>query len=621
MLDKIPTSEELRAMKDPELRKIASDIREFIIEKVSKKGGHLASNLGTVELSLALFSVFDFPEDKVIFDVGHQSYTWKILTGRADEFDTLRDYGGLSGFPKRRESKYDSFNTGHSSTSISAGLGFVHARDLMKKDYHVISVIGDGSMTGGMAFEALNNAASLKSNFIIILNDNDMSIGENAGGMHYYLMNMRAGRRYNKAKSSVKKTLNNIPGVGTGLVSFISNTKDSMKEMVLPDGMVFENLGITYLGPVDGHNVREMRKIFLRAKELPRCVLIHVKTRKGKGYPPAEKNPERWHGVGPFDPETGKPKKAAKNPEYSGILCDFLSHAAKEYPDLCAITAAMGDSTGLSGFQKAAPERFFDVGIAEQHAVTFAAGLAASGMHPLCAIYSSFLQRAYDQIVHDVCMQDLPVLFCIDRAGIVGRDGETHQGVFDISFLSSFPNMTLMAPKNAEEFRQMLKFATDYRHPLAIRYPRGEACTDYAGFNAPLEYGKAELIREGKEVLILSAGSMLGSADRVRELLREQGHDAAVLNMRFLKPWDREQVFSMIQSGDFRLIATVEDGIVKSGFGSGVAAAVSEAGFEIPVLPIGIPDEFVPQGDVPVLYEKLGMDPQSIAKKILGRLS
>ena len=469
MLEQIPTSGERRAMKDPELKKLSSEIREFIIEKVSKKGGHLGSNLGAVELSLALFSVFDFPKDKVIFDVGHQAYTWKILTGRAGEFDTLRDYGGLSGFPKRREAVYDCFDTGHSSTSLAAGLGFVHARDLRHEDYHVVSVIGDGSMTGGMAYEALNNAASLKSNFIIVLNDNNMSIGENAGGMHHYLMNMRAGKRYNRAKTSVKKTLNNIPGVGTGLVSFISNTKDSVKEMMLPDGMVFENLGITYLGPVDGHNVREMRKIFLRAKELQRCVLIHVKTRKGKGYPPAEKNPPAWHGVGPFDIETGLPQKHPSAPEYSEILGEYLKNAAESRPELCAITAAMGDSTGLSDFAEVAPERFFDVGIAEQHAVTFAAGLAAAGMHPLCAIYSSFLQRAYDQIVHDVCMQDLPVIFCVDRAGLVGRDGETHQGTFDISFLTSFPNMTLMAPKNAPEFRKMLDFSMDFRHPLAIR--------------------------------------------------------------------------------------------------------------------------------------------------------
>ena len=620
MLERIPTSLELRAMKDPELRKVSAEIRKFIIEKVSEKGGHLASNLGTVELSLALFSVFDFPKDKVIFDVGHQSYTWKILTGRAGEFDTLRDYDGLSGFPKRRESVYDSFDTGHSSTSLAAGLGFVHARDLMHEDYHVISVIGDGSMTGGMAFEALNNAASLQSNFIVVLNDNNMSIGENAGGMHHYLMNMRAGKRYNRAKTNVKKTLNNIPGVGTGLVSFISNTKDSMKEMMLPDGMVFENLGITYLGPVDGHNVREMRKIFLRAKELDRCVLIHIKTRKGKGYPPAEKHPGPWHGVGPFDIETGLPKKTPANPEYSAILCDFLTEAAKKHPELCAITAAMGDSTGLSGFEKAAPERFFDVGIAEQHAVTFAAGLAAAGMHPLCAIYSSFLQRAYDQIVHDVCMQDLPVVFCIDRAGIVGRDGETHQGVFDISFLSSFPNMTLMAPKNASEFRKMLEFSMDFKHPISIRYPRGEACTDYTEFDSPIELGKSELLRQGKEILILSVGSMIKTADEVRKNLCDAGHDAAVLNMRFIKPWDRERVLSLLETGDYSLVVTMEDGIRIGGFGSAVSSALSDEGMRLSVLSVGIPDVYVPQGDVPVLYEKLEMDPVHITEKILGRL-
>ena len=616
---KVPTPEELRAMTEKEYKALARDIREFIIDKVSKKGGHLASNLGTVELSLALFASFDFPEDKVIFDVGHQCYTYKILSGRIDEFDTLREFNGLSGFPKRAESPYDSFNTGHSSTSISAGLGMVAARDLLHQDHHVISVIGDGSMTGGMAFEALNNAASLKSNFIIILNDNNMSIAENAGGMHHYLMNMRAGKRYNQAKSSVKKTLNNIPGVGSGLVSFISNTKDSMKEMVLmPDGMVFENLGITYLGPVDGHDVSEMKKIFSRAKELPRAVIIHVKTRKGKGYAPAEKAPGFYHGVGPFDKASGKVLDSPKNPEYSEVFGKYMVEAGKKHPELVAITAAMGDNTGLSQFEHAFPDRFFDVGIAEQHAVTFAAGLAASGMHPVAAIYSSFLQRAYDQILHDVCIQDLPVTFCLDRAGLVGKDGETHQGIFDLSYLSAIPNMTVMAPKDASEFRDMLDFAISEPHPTAIRYPRGEACTDFSESHMKLEKGKAELLLEGSDIILLSVGEMVPKAVRVWELLSEKGLSAAVVNMRFVKPWDRELVERL--SKDARLVVTMEDGILRGGFGESVAAAFEESGLEVPVLPVGIPDCFVPQGSVSELQKMLRMDPDSILERILQRI-
>ena len=619
MIEKLPTPEELRLMKASEYRVLCQEIREFIIDKVSKKGGHLASNLGTVELTVALFSVFDFPKDKVIWDVGHQSYTEKILSGRMDRFDTLRDFNGLSGFPKRRESEYDSFDTGHSSTSISAGLGYVAARDLCHEDYHVISVIGDGSMTGGMAYEALNNAASLKSNFIIILNDNNMSISENAGGMHHYLMNMRAGKRYNRAKSSVKKTLNHIPGVGTGLVNFISNTKDSMKEMVLPDGMVFENLGITYLGPVDGHNVPEMKKIFARAKELDRAVLIHVKTVKGKGYAPAEKKPGLWHGVGPFDPKSGKMLTASGKPDYSAVFGKAAADAARKNSRIVAITAAMGDSTGLSGFEKEFPDRFFDVGIAEQHAVTFAAGLGAAGMHPFAAIYSSFLQRAYDQIVHDVCIQDLPVTFCIDRAGIVGRDGETHQGVFDISFLSSFPGMTVMAPRDGEELSKMVAFAASFEHPAAIRYPRGEVPEFSFESDSPIEYGKAELIEKGKETLILSVGNMLPLALQVRRALRKKGHDACIVNMRFVKPWDRELVKKL--SEDCRLIVTMEDGILAGGFGSGVSAFFSASGNHIPVYPVGIPDRFVPQGNVPELFEYLGISAGKITEQILGRLS
>ena len=619
MIDQIPSPEEIRRMQAADYRKLAADLREFIIDKVSKKGGHLASSLGTVELTIALLAAFDFPSDKIIWDVGHQSYAWKILTGRKDGFDSLRDFGGLSGFPKRRESVYDSFDTGHSSTSISAGIGFVKARDLQQEDYRVVSVIGDGSMTGGMAYEALNNASSLKSNFIMILNDNNMSIGENAGGMHHYLMNMRAGRGYNRAKRSVKRTLNQIPGVGAGLVNFISNTKDSMKEMVVPDGMVFENLGITYLGPVDGHNVPEMKKIFARAKELDRAVLIHVKTKKGRGYPPAEKNPGAWHGVGPFDVESGKPLSAPGKPEYSAVFGECLLKEAAKRPEVCAITAAMGDNTGLSAFEKKFPERFFDVGIAEQHAVTFAAGLAAAGMHPVCAIYSSFLQRAYDQIVHDVCMQELPVLFCIDRAGLVGRDGETHQGVFDISFLTSFPNMTVMAPKNAAELEDMIRLGLEMKSPAAIRYPRGEACTENPGTYVKPEYGKAEIVENGQEVLILSVGNRLPAALEIRKELILSGHDAAVLNMRFIKPWDRETVSKMARG--CRLIVTLEDGVIRGGFGESVAAYFASEGNRIPVLNIGIPDEFVPQGNVPELERALHVDPKSVTEKILGRLS
>ncbi|MBO7364388.1 MAG: 1-deoxy-D-xylulose-5-phosphate synthase, partial [Lachnospiraceae bacterium] len=475
MLERVPSAEDIRGMSEKEIAVLAGEIRDFIIQKTAVKGGHLSSNLGTVELTLALFRSFDLPKDKVIWDVGHQSYAYKLLSGRMEGFDHLRDLHGMSGFPKVRESAYDCFDTGHSSTSLSAGIGFVKARDLLKQDYKVVSIIGDGSMTGGEAFEALNNAAVLKSNFIIVLNDNEMSISRNVGGLRKYLTEIRSAKGYNQAKENVKKTLSGIPRIGAGLVDKLSSFKDGLKEVLMPSGMVFENLGITYLGPVDGHDVMEMEKLFLRAKEMDRCVLIHVMTTKGKGYGPAESNPERYHGVNPFDPATGRPVSRKKGLTYSDVFGKFLVNAAKTAPDICAITAAMTCNVGLYSFRKHFPERFFDVGIAEQHAVTFAAGLAMAGLHPYVAVFSSFLQRAYDQIVHDVCMQDLPVVFGVDRAGIVGRDGETHQGAFDLAYLSSVPNMAVAAPKDGAELEAMLRFSLTYRHPLAIRYPRGLA--------------------------------------------------------------------------------------------------------------------------------------------------
>ena len=631
MLSNVPSAQDIRNMSDGELQALARDIRDFLIEKTSEKGGHLASSLGVVELTIALFSAFDLPEDKVIFDVGHQAYAYKLLSGRMREFDTLRDPDGLSGFPKRRESVYDSYDTGHSSTSISAGLGYVCARDLKGGTEHVVAVIGDGSMTGGEAYEALNNAASLQSNFIIILNDNEMSISKNVGGLNRYLTNLRAGRRYNRMKAGLKRRLKSAPG----FLNWLTNLKDSVKELFLPDGMFFENMGIKYLGPVDGHDVRQMEAVFENAKEMDRAVLIHVKTTKGKGYGPAEKEPERFHGVDPFDVATGQPKHPSSDVSWSKVFGHTLVSMAKEDGRITAITAAMTDNVGLTAFAEAFPKRCFDVGIAEQHAVSFAAGLALGGFRPYVAVFSSFLQRSYDQIVHDVCMQDLPVTFCVDRAGIVGRDGETHQGAFDIAYLSSIPGMTVMAPKDAGELSAMLRFSASYERPLAIRYPRGtvwrSGCEE-----TPVSLGKAEvLLRAGTEaeadgntaggknsgrktVSLLAFGSEVREALVAAELLKERGVGVNLVNMRFIKPWDEETVRSLMPETD--LFVTMEDGVVSGGAGERIAAWLQQNGYHGEVLLSGIPDTFVPQGNIPELKAKYEMDGGSVCRRALERL-
>ena len=614
MLEYVPDAQKIRQMKETELQALAGEIRTFLVDKVSEKGGHLASNLGAVELTLALYAVFDPEKDRLIFDVGHQAYTHKILSGRKDDFDTLRELNGLSGFPKSRESVYDAFDTGHSSTSISAGLGMAQARDLMHENYSVVSIIGDGSMTGGMAYEALNNASQLKSNFIIILNDNDMSISENVGGVRKYLTGIRAGKGYNRVKAEVRSSLSGIPKIGHNLVEHISNTKDSVKELLVPGGMFFENIGITYLGPVDGHNITEMKNILMRAKELDRCVLIHVRTQKGRGYKPAEEHPDVFHGIGPFDKETGEPL-GKKGKTYSQVFGSFLAEAAKTDETVCGITAAMSQNLGMQPFETEFPKRFFDVGIAEQHAVTFAAGLAKSGMHPYFAVFSSFLQRGYDQIVHDVCMQDLPVTFAVDRAGIVGHDGETHQGAFDLAYLMPIPNITVMAPKNARELQEMLEFSLKFTHPCAIRYPRGAAYEGLSMYQAPVEYGKAEMLKPGSDVVLLALGSMVETAAEADAQLLSHGIHATVVNMRFAKPWDQELVKELMQTHP--LIVTMEDGSIEGGFGSSVARFAAENGFPCKVKCVGIPECFVPQGSTKELKELLKMDAASITDMIV----
>lgn len=611
-----PEIERLRAMDRKGLEKAAASIRQFLVEKVSKTGGHLSSNLGTVELTIALVRSFDFPRDKVLFDVGHQAYTYKLLTGRKDGFDHLREFGGMSGFPKGNESEYDAYDTGHSSTSVSAGIGMVYARDLRHQDHYVVSVIGDGSMTGGEAYEALNNAALLKSNFIIILNDNNMSISGNVGGLRNYLATIRSGKGYNKMKSGVKRSLGGT-GFGNRMVDFIGNAMDSVKELVVPTGMLFENLGITYLGPVDGHDVLAMEKLMKRAKELSQPVLIHVMTKKGKGYKPAEEMPMKFHGIGPFDPKTGK-CLSAPGTTYSDVFGTFALETAAEDPRFTAITAAMGPSVGLKAFSKKYPKRYFDVGIAEQHAVTFAAGLAKAGMHPYVAIFSSFLQRAYDQIVQDVAMQGLKVTFAVDRAGLVGQDGETHQGAFDIAYLSPIPNLVVMAPKDGTELRKMLDFTRTLSQPSAVRYPRGNVPETEWESRTPIELGKAEVLSEGHDIAILAFGDMTGTALEAGKLLTENGLVPTVVNMRFIKPWDEELVKRLLKT--HLLVLTLEDGVTSGGIGERIASYAGSLGKSARVIPLGLPDRFIPQGSVPELMKSVKLDARSIQERILKEL-
>lgn len=613
MLEKIQKPNDIKKIPADQLPALAEEIREFIIESLSKTGGHLASNLGVVELTIAMHRVFDLPKDKLIWDVGHQSYTHKILTGRKDGFETLRREGGISGFPKRSESDCDVFDTGHSSTSISAGVGYVRARELKKENYSVVSIIGDGALTGGMAYEALNNAASLKSNFIIVLNDNEMSITENVGGMSSYLSGLRTASAYTGFKMDVTKALNRIPGIGPGMVDAMRKTKSSIKQIIIP-GMLFEDMGLTYLGPVDGHNIPQLIKTFQEAKRFEGPILVHVLTQKGRGYEPAMRHPARFHGVGPFDVKTGLPV-GKSNPTYTDVFSTVMRKMGDRRKDVAAVTAAMMTGVGLKRFSNMFPDRCFDVGIAEEHAVTFAAALSLGGITPVVAIYSSFLQRAYDQIMHDVCMQNLHVVFAIDRAGLVGYDGETHHGIFDLSYLGSMPNMTILAPKNRWELSDMIKFAVDYDGPIAVRYPRGEAYTGLKEFRAPICLGKSEVIHEGSRVALLAVGSMVKMAEEVQKQLKERmDMDAALVNARFVKPIDEELLRSFADT--YELVVTLEENVKDGGFGERVLAFAEEEDLPFGVEIIALPDRFIPHGSVSYQMKQVGFTPEDICGRI-----
>ncbi len=616
ILDKINQPNDIKNLSEDEIMKLPDEIRSFLIEHLSQTGGHLASNLGTVELTIALHLICDFPEDKIIWDVGHQSYTHKILTGRKNQFDTLRQFQGLSGFPKRSESDCDSFDTGHSSTSISAALGYACARKIQGKNNKVVAVIGDGALTGGMAYEALNNAAMLKdSNLLIVLNDNEMSISKNVGGMSLNLEKVRTSAKYNGLKNSVIDSLDKLPN-GENLIKRIRKTKNTIKSIVVPN-MVFEDLGVMYLGPVDGHDIKAMTAMFEMAVNCDGPVLVHVLTKKGKGYEPAENHPTRFHSAATFDIKTGLPNRSTQ-PGYTDIFSTVMRKMGDRNPKLVAITAAMAEGAGLKRFRNMFPDRFFDVGIAEEHAVTFAAGLALGGNIPVFAVYSSFLQRCYDQIVEDVCLQKAHVVFAIDRAGIVGSDGSTHQGIFDVSFLTSIPNMTVMAPKNKWELSDMLKFAIDFDGPIAIRYPRGEAYCGLHEFRKPIELGKSEMIYEGSRVLLYPFGSMVKRAEEVVDLLKEQGVEAGLCNARFAKPLDYD--FLSKAAAKYDIIVTMEENVLTGGFGQQVENYLSENGFSGKVVKIAVPDKFIQHGSVTKLFELLEMDSKSICKKVLEEL-
>ena len=619
LLDQIKQPNDIKKISPRDYPALAAEIREFLVDKISVTGGHLGSNLGAVELTMALHLVLNLPQDKIIWDVGHQSYTHKLLTGRREGFETLRKYGGMSGFPKRKESSCDCFDTGHSSTSISAGLGMVKARDLQGENYTVVSVIGDGSLTGGMAYEALNNAARLETNFIIILNDNNMSISENVGGVSKYLNNIRTSNAYLDVKDGIYDAIRNTK-YGEPVVAGIRRAKNSLKQLVIP-GMLFEDMGVTYLGPVDGHDTNALVRVIRETKRRKNAVLIHVLTKKGKGYAPAERHPARFHGAEPFDVATGVPLKKKMKANYTDIFSTVMMKLGQRNEKIVAITAAMPDGTGLKRFSHAYPERFFDVGIAEQHAVTFAAGLAAGGLKPVVAVYSSFLQRAYDQILHDVCIQNLPVIFAIDRAGLVGSDGETHQGIFDLSYLSSIPNMHIMAPKNKWELSDMMKFAVSFDAPVAIRYPRGEAYDGLAQMRAPIELGRAEMLYEEEQIALLCVGSMVKTGEAVRERLKEQGYACSLVNARFVKPIDEEMVRKLASS--HRLIVTMEENVASGGFGERVRTFLDENKLSCPALAVTIPDEYVEHGNVELLKKEIGLDEESITQRIMkeyGRL-
>ncbi len=614
-LEQIQNVNDIKNIDPKAYEELAQEIRDFLIRKVSVTGGHLGSNLGAVELTMALHLALRLPEDKIIWDVGHQSYTHKILTGRKDGFDGLRQFRGMSGFPKRKESICDAFDTGHSSTSISAGLGLVKARDIQGLDQTIVSVIGDGAMTGGMAYEALNNAGKLETNFIIILNDNNMSISENVGGVSKYLNNIRTADSYLDLKRGIYEALRGTPR-GNNMVSGIRRVKSSFKQLVIP-GMLFEDMGITYLGPVDGHNIQALVRVIQEARRVNGAVMIHAITQKGKGYAPAERHPARFHGADPFDVETGLPTRPHTTPNYTDVFSTVMCKLGGRDEKVVAITAAMPDGTGLKRFRNMYPERFFDVGIAEEHAVTFAAGLAAGGMKPVVAVYSSFLQRAYDQILHDVCIQNLPVVFALDRAGLVGSDGETHQGIFDLSYLTSIPNMNVCAPKNKWELADMLKYAVVFGGPIAIRYPRGEAYDGLKEYREPIVCGRAEWIYRERDIALFAVGSMVKTAERVREKLKAEGMQVSLVNARFVKPIDEEAVREACR--EHRLIVTLEENVSAGGYGEKVLRLLSGEQMAADYLQVALPDAYVEHGNVSLLREGLGIDSDSIIRKIKNR--
>ena len=616
LLDTINSPVDVKALTEEQLVQLAGEVRQLIIEVTANNGGHLAPNLGVVELTLALHKVFSTPKDKIIFDVGHQAYIHKIITGRREAFQTLRQYGGLSGFPKRSESEHDAFGVGHSSTSISAALGMAVARDVKGEDYDVVAVIGDGSMTGGMAFEALNNAGDLHKKMIVVLNDNEMSISKNVGAMSEYLYQLRTGETYNKIKHDLEGWLSNVE-FGGDVLKVIRRIKGSVKNLMLPTS-IFEELGFTYLGPIDGHDIHSLIEVMEAAKHVEGPVLVHVITKKGKGYVPAEESPNKFHGTGPFEVATGK---KITNPEapitYTEVFGKAVIELAKEDENIVAITAAMPDGTGLTPFSKEFPKRFFDVGIAEQHAVTAAAGMAAVGLNPVVAIYSTFMQRAYDSVLHDICMQNLHVNLCLDRAGLVGDDGFTHHGVFDYAYLRSMPNMTVMAPKDEDELRHMLKTAVEMNSPAAVRYPRGSGVgVALSDEMQVLPIGKAEVLREGSDVCLWAIGTMVESATKLADMLTEQGISAGVVNMRFAKPLDKELLLA--HAKEYKKLVTLEEGVLQGGVGSAVLEVLNEAKLlgDCKVLNFGIPDEFVLHGDKQRLFQDIGLDVETMAGKI-----
>ncbi len=613
LLKRINSPDDLKRLETEELPLLAEEMREFIVDSVARTGGHLASSLGAVEIAIALHYVFHTPRDKIIWDVGHQAYAHKILTGRREVFHTLRQFGGISGFPKPSESEYDAFGVGHSSTSISAAVGMASARDLKGEDYKVVAVIGDGSMTAGLAFEGLNQAGHLKKDIIVVLNDNEMSISKNVGALSSFLSRKITGRFATRIKKEIEGFIRSIPRIGDTLANFAKKAEDSLITLFTP-GMLFEGLGFHYIGPLDGHDINTLISTFRDISDLRGPVLIHVLTRKGKGYPPAEENPSVFHGVGPFDVRTGSPKKASK-PTYTGIFSKTLVEIAERNPKVVAITAAMPEGTGLSRFAERFPERFFDVGIAEQHAITFAAGLAKEGFIPVCAIYSTFLQRAYDEVVHDVCMQNLPVVIAMDRAGIVGQDGPTHHGLFDISYLRHIPNMTVLAPKDEDELRHLLFSSVEYRCPVALRYPRG-VCVG-VDVSSPLRFiqrGKGEVLRTGRDIAILALGTMVYPALDAAERLKESGIDAGVVNARFVKPLDRELILSI--ASNTPNILTVEENVVQGGFGSAIGELLEEHGIRCNIKRIGIPDRFVEHGSQDELRSIYGLDSTGIERAV-----